>query len=114
GFTYQLDIDKVSNADEILSTIIKDKQLNVLFASKSVSGNGVKAMIFLKELLFLRENWTAEQYRSLYHSATEILRDYFMKEYRVSIDTQMKAISQPFFLYYSPDIFVNKTLQQWI
>lgn len=114
GFTYQLDIDKISNAEEILSGIIKDKQLNVLFASKSVSGNGVKAMIFLKELLFLRESWTAEQYRSAYHSATEILRNYFAKEYNVAIDTQMKAISQPFFLYYSPDIFVNKSLQQWI
>src|SRR5689334_23965683 len=70
AFTYQLDIDKIKNADEILNAVIKDRQLNTLFASKSVSGNGVKALLFLRELAFLRDEWTFEQYRIAYHSTT--------------------------------------------
>jgi VirE N-terminal domain len=114
GFTYQLDIDKIQNADKVLEGIINDRELDVLFACKSVSGNGVKAMLFLKELVFLKDLWTHEQYRQTYHKATEILSAYFKEKHGVSIDTQMKAISQPFYLFSSPNLHVHKNLSQWV
>jgi hypothetical protein len=114
GFTYQLDIDKIPNPKEILDKIIVDRELNVLFATVGASGNGVKAMLFLKELMFLQETWTHEQYSKAYHQATDILSQYFNEKYNVKIDTQMKAISQPFFLFHSPDLFVHKNLRQWV
>lgn len=114
GFTFQLDIDKINNAQEILEKVIYDKNLTVLIATLSVSGNGVKALLFLKELVFIRETWNAEQYRSVYHSATDILETYFKEKYGVQIDKQMKSISQPFFLFYAPHLFINKNLSQWI
>ena len=114
GFTYQLDIDKIPNADEILQKVINDSQLTVLFASKSVSGNGVKALLFLKELLYMQASWTHEQYRTAYHRTTDILLNYFKQNYNVVIDTQMKSISQPFYLFHAPDLFIHKNLRKWI
>lgn len=114
GFTYGLDIDNISNPDELLKKIIQDKKLEVLIASKSVSGKGVKAILFLRPLVFLRDEWTPEQYRGTYHQATDILSEYFKDCYGVQIDTQMKAISQPFYLFYAPDLFINKNYAQWI
>lgn len=114
GFTYQLDIDKIPNPKEILQKVIEDKELIVLFATIGASGNGVKAMLFLKDLLFLRDSWTAEQYSKAYHQVTDILSGYFQDKYHVRIDTQTKAISQPFYLFYSPDLYVHKNLSQWV
>jgi len=114
GFTYGLDIDKILNADEILAEVIVDRQLTVLFACKSVSGNGVKAMLFLKELLYLRDEWYHEEYKVTYHRATDLLSKYFQQTYQVQIDTQMKAISQPFYLFYASNLFIGKSLRSWI
>jgi VirE N-terminal domain len=114
GFTYQLDIDKIENADDILRMVISDSELTVLFASKSVSGNGVKAMLFLKGLMFIKESWTHEEYKDAYRQAHNILERYFIDVYSVKIDGQMKAISQPFYLFYSPNLFVNKAFKQWV
>jgi|GEM_PF-7090645 len=114
GFTYQLDIDNINNADEILQRIIVDPELYVLFASKSVSGNGVKAVLFLKELLFLQDTWHFEEYRKVYHQVTSILSTYFKSKHNVTIDSQMKAISQPFYMFYSPDMYINKMYYQWV
>jgi hypothetical protein len=115
GFTYQLDIDGISNPEEILKKLIKDKQLHVLFASVSVSGNGVKAMLFFKDLIFLSDTWPWPKYREAYHQLTPFLNEYFKENYSVpGIDRQMKAISQPFFLYYAADLFINKTFRRWV
>lgn len=116
AFTYQLDIDHSKNGsidpDRVLLKIIKDRQLNVLLACKSPSGKGVKALLFLKELLFIRDTWTHEQYRTAYHKVTDILKQYFLQEHSIEIDTQMKSISQPFYLFYSDDLFINKGLRR--
>ena len=114
GFTYQLDIDKVANPKEILERIVTDRELIVLFASVSPSGNGVKAMLFLKELMFLRETWTHEQYSAAYRQATDILERYFIDSYGMQIDTQMKAISQPFYLFHSENLHVHKNFKGWV
>lgn len=114
GFTYQLDIDKISNAGEILKNLIADPELEVMIALKSVSGNGVKAILFLRDLLFLRDQWNYEQYSLAYHQVTDILVFHFRKYHGVEIDRQMKAISQPFFLFHSPDLFISKNLAEWI
>ncbi|WP_336516599.1 BT4734/BF3469 family protein [Pollutibacter soli] len=114
GFTYQLDIDKIDNADAVVKAVTNDKQLDILFACKSVSGNGVKALLLLKPLLYLRDEWTSDEYSRAYHNATAILTKYFLEKHKVKIDGQMKAISQPFFLFYAPDLYINKNLLKWI
>jgi hypothetical protein len=114
GFTYQLDIDNPSQPDKILERIINDKELEVMFASISTSGRGVKALLFLKSLMCLQSSWTAEQYSKAYHQVSEILTNYFNSEYGVKIDGQMKAISQPFFLFYSDNLFVNPKYKKWV
>jgi|SRR5450432_501399 len=114
GFTYQLDIDKISNPQEILERVIADTELIVLFASISPSGNGVKAMLFLKELMFLRDSWTHEQYSKAYRQVTVILSNYFIEKYGVRIDTQMKAISQPFYLFHSANLHIHKNFSKWV
>lgn len=115
GFTYQLDVDngKNSNLDagKVLKAIIKDRQLNILFASKSPSGKGIKALLFLKELMCSRDSWTPEEYSSIYHKVTDILERYFLEKHGVYIDTQMKAISQPLYLFYSDDLYINGGLR---
>jgi hypothetical protein len=113
GFTFQLDIDYPDNPERIIEQIINDRQLDVLIASKSVSGKGVKALLFLRPLLYLRDDWTHDQYRTAYHQATDILYAYFLKKYQTKIDTQMKAISQPFFLFSAPNLYINKNFRQW-
>jgi VirE N-terminal domain len=114
GFTYQLDIDKIPNPQEILEKLLADRELIILFATIGASGNGIKALLFLKELMFLREAWTHEQYSKAYHQVTDILETYFKNEYGVKIDTQMKAISQPFYLFHSPDLHVHKNFKGWV
>jgi hypothetical protein len=114
GFTYQLDIDKIPNPKELLEKIIVDKELEILFATVSASGNGIKAMLFLKDLMSLRDGWNVEQYKRAYDKVTDILSAYFRSKYNISIDTQMKSISQPFFLFYSPDLHVHKNLKGWV
>lgn len=115
NFCFQLDIDHSNNKsldiDRTLERIIKDKQLIVLIASKSVSGKGIKALLFLKDLLHIRDSWTAEEYRSTYHQLTDILHRYFIEQHGVVIDTQMKSISQPFYLFYSENLYINKGLR---
>jgi hypothetical protein len=114
GFTYQLDIDNPSHPDKLLERIIDDKELEVMFAAISTSGKGVKALLFLKSLMCLQSSWTAEQYSRAYHRVSEILTNYFNSEYGVKIDGQMKAISQPFFLFYSDNLFVNPKYKRWV
>jgi hypothetical protein len=114
GFTYQLDIDGLSNASEVLDKIIADKNLEILFASISPSGNGIKGLLFLRELMFLQDSWTYQEYRNAYHQATTILFDYFQKNHGVNIDRQMKAISQPFYLFHAPKMFIHKNLLSWV
>lgn len=115
SFTYQLDIDYKSNKGidiaEALDRIIKDKQLIVLLASKSMSGNGIKALLFLKDLLYIRDEWTHEEYKSVYHQVTDLLYKYFLDKHRLAIDTQMKSISQPFYLFHSSNLYINKGLR---
>ena len=114
AFTYQLDIDKVPNPQEILKKIISDKELVVLFASISPSGNGIKGMLFLKDLMLRRESWTHEKYSLAYHQVTDILSEYFFAKHGVRIDPQMKAISQPFYLFHSADLHIHKNFSRWI
>jgi VirE N-terminal domain len=114
GFTYQLDIDKIPNPQEVLNKLIEDRELIVLFATIGASGNGIKALLFLKELMFLRDSWTPEQYSKAYHQVTDILESYFSDKYGVKIDTQMKAISQPFYLFHSPELHVHKNFKGWV
>lgn len=116
NFCYQLDIDKGKNPnmnpDEVLQKLIKDRNLNLLIASKSPSGKGIKGILFLKELLYIRDVWEWEEYRSTYHKATDILERYFLQMHGVKIDTQMKSISQPLYLFYSDDLFINEDLKR--
>lgn len=114
GFTYQLDIDKIDNADEVIKQILKDKHLQVLILSKSASGNGVKGILFLPSLMYVSDVWRHEDYKSAYHQVTDILHDHFQSKYGIPIDTQMKAISQPLFLFYAPNLYVNPNYVQWI
>jgi hypothetical protein len=114
SFTFQLDIDKLPDPLKILSQIIKDKQLDILFASVSPSGNGVKGLLFLKELMYLRESWDWQQYKTTYYQVTKILSEHFRSDHGVVIDEQMKAISQPFYLFHAPDLYVHPNLLPWI
>lgn len=114
GFTFQIDIDRIPNPREILNQVIHDPELEVLFACTSVSGSGIKAMLFLREFVFLRNDWTWQQYRYAYQQVTDILDCHFRKKYSVGIDTQMKAISQPFFLFHAPDLFINPNYESWM
>lgn len=114
SFTYQLDCDRLPDPNRILQKIIEDPQLDILFASVSPSGNGLKGLLLLKDIMFLRESWPWENYKEAYHNATDEIERYFKKEYGVQIDTQMKAISQPFFLFHSPNLFIHPNLLSWI
>lgn len=107
SFTYQLDIDNIENPEELLNAIANDNNLNLLFATKSTSGNGIKGLLFLQEMIFIKHSWTMEEYRDAYKQATDILSLHFLEKYKVKIDCQMKAISQPFFLFHDSNIFIN-------
>ena len=97
------------------SEVINDPQLYVLFAAKSMSGNGIKALLFLKDIMFLRDNWPWQNYKATYYQITDLLDRYCRETYGIKeIDTQMKAISQPLYLFHSPELFVHQNLQSWI
>jgi hypothetical protein len=114
SFTYQLDIDKVADPQGLLAKIVKDEQLDVLFGSVSTSGNGVKCLLFFKDIMFKRDQWTPEEYRDIYHQLTDVLGEYFQQKYGITIDSQMKSICQPFFLFHSSTLFVNPKYSKWI
>lgn len=113
SFTFQLDIDHVPNPWRVLDKIVKDRRLKVLLATTSTSGDGVKALLFLPELMTIDVQWTHELYRDAYHQATEIMADYFDRYYNLSIDTSVKSISQPFYLFGTSILYSKHHYKAW-
>jgi hypothetical protein len=114
NFCMQLDIDKIQEAPKWVKEISKNRELEILFLTPSPSGNGVKGIIFLREIALMEKVWTPERYEIVFHKAVPLIAEYFKDKYNLVIDQQVKAISQPMYLSHFPTAFIHPTIRQWL
>ncbi|MEI6765059.1 MAG: BT4734/BF3469 family protein [Bacteroidota bacterium] len=87
----QIDIDKIENPEAIKKVLSQDPYLYLLFVSPS--GNGIKGIIYTGE--------------RNHKDAFQALKTYFLKQYELTIDEQVKDESRLCFYSFDPDIYVN-------
>lgn len=89
----QVDIDNVTDYNELFQSICKDKYTYVCF--KSPGGKGIKVIV----KIYPAATTHLDQFRAI--------EKYFKDEFKVEIDTNCKDIARCMLLSYDPEIYCN-------
>ena len=113
SFVWQLDIDeRLQDTQRTIDTLLQDVEITVLMASVSPSGTGVKALLWLRDLMFKSAVWQWPQYADAFHDFTALAARHFQQTHGLKIDTQVKAICQPFYLLHSQNLYIHPDYAQ--